>query len=166
MSKRNVRIGMPPPIVVNLSCYGFFRFGQDFARAAAAVPEAQDRRSVVPYFLYCQAIELGLKAFLLLRGLSKRELAKRPFGHDLIRLLERARSEGIDRFVSISAAEEAAIQSATGFYDSGGAGKRLQYFDVGLALPAYRGLPDLAALASIARQLTENEKLEQEYLNA
>jgi hypothetical protein len=43
------------------------------------------------YFLYGHAIELMFKAFLRSRGLGSRELAKPPFGHDLVELYRACR---------------------------------------------------------------------------
>jgi HEPN domain-containing protein len=46
-------------------------------------------------FLFYQAVELFLKAFLLLHGHSARELASRKFGHDFSALGERAEALGL-----------------------------------------------------------------------
>jgi hypothetical protein len=43
------------------------------------------------YFLYGQAIELALKAFLRTRGFSGRKLANKPYGHNLFALYRTCR---------------------------------------------------------------------------
>lgn len=45
------------------------------------------------FFIFAQATELALKAFLIKKGMSLADLAKpRPYGHNLRRLLDEARS--------------------------------------------------------------------------
>lgn len=50
------------------------------------------------FYLFCHAIELVLKAYLLKNGMQLKELAGRSYGHDLIALLSRAKKEGIYRY--------------------------------------------------------------------
>jgi hypothetical protein len=152
-------------ITVNLSCYGFLRYGRDFHAAAESFNNG-GTFSIVPYFLRSQAIELGLKAFLLLSGATKAKLRAKPFGHNLNSLLDAATRSGLEKFVTFTPEEAAAIRTANQFYDSGPAGKRLQYFDVVMAMRAYKELPDLAALSGASRRLLTDSKLYDACLNA
>lgn len=47
------------------------------------------------YFLYGQGIELMLKAFLRTRGFNDRELANKPYGHDVLALYKTCREHGL-----------------------------------------------------------------------
>jgi hypothetical protein len=47
------------------------------------------------YILTFHAIELGLKAFLAKRGLTEDQLRRKPFRHNLIRLFEEAKNQGL-----------------------------------------------------------------------
>jgi hypothetical protein len=42
------------------------------------------------YFLLCHTIELALKGYLILRGVVHSKLRRKPYAHDLKRLLEEA----------------------------------------------------------------------------
>jgi hypothetical protein len=95
-----------PTIVSNFSCYGFFRVGRDFETAAVAAESAISEFSLVPYFLHCQAIELGLKAFLSLKGAKRAELkGNATAGHNLVALLESAERAGLTAHMQFSVAE-------------------------------------------------------------
>ncbi len=152
------------PAVFNLSCYAYFMWGRDFADAARLVSPTRPGINIVPYFLHCQAIELGLKAFLLLKGMNKNDVRKK-YGHDLAEILGRAKREGLDEFVTLTVDEESMLQKATVVYDSRKGKKALQYFDVMMAMTGYKRLPNLESLESISQKLF-TEALEKACLNA
>ena len=60
---------------------------------------------MVPYLLLCQATELGLKAFLLSRGMTKHDLRSK-FGHNLTKLLGEAKSRGLDKYPQVQRRQE------------------------------------------------------------
>ncbi len=71
--------------------YGMWRYGNDFLKAALVVLSRYNDRAFMPYyFLLGQSIELSLKAFLLGRGVSLKELRSKKYGHDLKALLDEA----------------------------------------------------------------------------
>ena len=76
------------------SSLGLLRYAHDYQRAADMVKQ-QDDRSVVPYMLIAQSLELGLKAFLRSRGATLDALLK--LNHDLPRIHERAMEMRLDR---------------------------------------------------------------------
>lgn len=151
------------PAHMNVSPFGFYLFGRDFFEAGQSF--AGREKALVPYFLYSQAIELGLKAFLLLKGMTKNELKNARYGHNLSKLLKVARARGLDAHVSLSPKEIEAIGIATDFYDSGASGRRFQYFDVFLAFRGFKGLPNRAELQSAVAKLTD-KSVEGLYLSA
>jgi hypothetical protein len=157
----DMTIQMPPPISVALGPPGTLLYGRDFFEAAESFRGRE--RAVVPYFLYSQAIELGLKAFLLWKGMSVVELRQRPYGHDLAALLTEANRRGLEQHVPLSADERQTIEIASRFYDSGPARRRFQYFDVMLVLKDFKSLPDRQALAMAAAKLVD-QTLENKYV--
>jgi hypothetical protein len=48
------------------------------------------------YFLLCHSVELALKAFLHMKGVSEREMRGRQYGHSLAKLFEAASNHGLD----------------------------------------------------------------------
>jgi hypothetical protein len=67
-------------IHINLSPHGFRRVAEDMIRCADNCNFG--RLSLVPYFLYCRAIELGLKAKHLEQ--TTQSEVKNRFAHDLL----------------------------------------------------------------------------------
>ncbi|MBZ5677321.1 MAG: HEPN domain-containing protein [Acidobacteriia bacterium] len=73
----------------------FVNGATDFAWAAAALHELPNRHAAGPtYLLMAHAIELALKGYLRLQGLSTAELARPPYGHDLGALYTECLSSG------------------------------------------------------------------------
>ena len=77
---------------------GLFHYAHSYAasarelsnlKLAATHPEAPTR------FLYGHAIELYLKAFLLLNGMTVKELRFKPYGHDTESLHDKAQEFGL-----------------------------------------------------------------------
>lgn len=120
---RMTTIQMPPPIQWNMSCYGFYLWGADSFHAGQDFRGRQG--SVVRHFLYSQAIELGLKEYLLFKGESKKAL-RTDYGHSLSTLLRESRNLGLDQYVTFTGDETTTIGIATNFCDSGAAGRRLR----------------------------------------
>ncbi len=148
------------PIRANISPYGFFYYGREFFDTAKTFKHSA-HFSPVPYYLFCHAIELLLKAFLLANGISKKDLPKRNiYGHNLERILKRANELGLGAIVTITPEQEREIQKANKYYTS----KGFEYFDVIGMTKAYSKLPDLSVLDHVASILLT--QLEAVCLNA
>lgn len=83
------------------SPFGLLRFAYEYQTAARLVENGRERdMDLVPprYMLIGQSIELSLKAYLLARGVSLRDL-KFKYGHDLRALLDTSMLKRIDRLV-------------------------------------------------------------------
>ncbi len=137
-----------PPIVLHIRPLGFNRYASEFLRAAQGF-RISDGFSPVPYYLICRSMELSLKAFLLARGLSKRTLKRRNLGHNLEKILEKAISEGLNKYVSLSPQHREELKKANNYYAS----KGFEYFEVIKAMTGYRTLPDISVLSSLATLL-------------
>jgi hypothetical protein len=139
------------PARFNITCYGFHLWAEDFLRAARIYAPTARKGSYVPQFLCCQSIELSLKGFLSLQGVTRTEL-KKKFGHNLVKLYDEAVAKGLDAFVTLHSEDKDVVAEANDAYDSK-SGKKLQYFDVGDAMTAFKGLPELPDLEDLANRL-------------
>lgn len=159
MKPKNVVIKAEPGII-NISPFGFFHYGKEFFDTAKGFKQSA-HFSPVPYFLYCHSIELALKAFLLVKGVPKKDLPKQNlYGHDLEKILEKAKELDLEKFVKIAPEQEREISKANKYYVS----KGFEYFEVIKAVTAYPELPDLLFLEKVASELVTH--LESFCLNA
>lgn len=90
---------------------GFILHAKDFLSAAEFVLNRTERISLSAYFLFGLSIELSLKAYLLDRGITLKEL-KSPskFGHDLTKLLDEAERRGLKDIVILNQQEVGVIR--------------------------------------------------------
>ena len=138
--------------VIHISPFGFYSFGTKYLRVAKlARTDAGSDFSPVPYYLYCRALELFFKAYLLAHKVPKSTLKAKKVGHRLDVLLSMARDHGLETIVPITVAQEAEIVKANNYY----AGKDLEYFEPWRAATAFQGLPDLALLETTASLLAD-----------
>ena len=149
MKSKNVVIKAEPGHLY-ISPFGFFYYGKEFFNAAKGFKQSA-HYSPVPYFLYCRSIELVLKAFLLGKGVPKKDLPKKNlYCHDLGKILKKAQEMGLREFVKITPDQEKEILKANKYYDSN---KGFEYFDVTKAATGYLELPDLLLLEKAAAEL-------------
>jgi hypothetical protein len=100
-------------------------------------------------FLVCRALELGLKAFLSLRGRSLDDLAGGAFGHDLDKLLAEADKQDLGALVQLSDEQRFQIVRASIYY----AEKVLEYPSVLEALRGYGSRASMDRLLDAAETL-------------
>jgi hypothetical protein len=74
--------------------FEFLKMAEQFFGGYMLIP---DRHPIdfAKYFLFCHAIEVGLKAYLLHIGETEESL-RSEFGHDIARLLRETRSRGLN----------------------------------------------------------------------
>ena len=114
---------------------GLARYSSEFLEAALIADEKMGKRSgyeiiapVPVMFLVDQSLELSLKAFLLSKGLSLKELrSKKYFGHDLHPLLRKAKELNLRDLVALTEEELDTIEILNTLY----ATKQLQYIVTG-----------------------------------
>src|SRR5262245_5513908 len=104
------------PGVLNLTCYGFHVWAEDFLTAEQLYAPKARQGSFVGHFLCCQSIELALKAYLSLKGVGRNRL-KKQFGHNLICLLNGARHRGLEAHVPVTVADVKLMTLSTTWYD-------------------------------------------------
>lgn len=96
MPSKNVTINALPG-EINISPIGFHIYAVDFFNTARTL-DVSTKFSPVPYYCYSRSIELVLKAFLLAKGVTISELKQQPLGHDLEKVLNKAKELGLDKF--------------------------------------------------------------------
>ena len=123
---------------INFSPVGFKLVARDFRRCADTFKPP--KFSIVPYFLYCRAIELGLKAIHL--ETHKQQDVKDKYGHDLIgsyKALPLKRQ-------TLSTADSDLLAETSRLYER----KAFEYMQPGDAAHAFSDFPDLEQLARLA----------------
>jgi hypothetical protein len=78
---------------------GLFNFAHSYWRSAVALQGIKVRATSPDQpvsFLYIHALELYLKAFLLVNGVSLQDLRSRKYGHKICCLSEKARTLGFE----------------------------------------------------------------------
>ncbi len=133
---------------------GFVVYAEQFLKAAQSIPKEDKKFTPVPYYLYCRALELILKAFLLAKGHGVDELRKR-FGHNLKRLWKAARKDGLaDAVPELPSDIENVLAQANQYYKN----KAFEYFDFKRWAHSYEGLPPLDQLGDSIAALIEQLK--------
>lgn len=143
---------------------GLLYYAREFLASALAADDVLGMRPgfemVAPVPVMYQvghAIELAMKAFLMERGVSYRDL-KRPgkFGHDLEACFRKAKELGLLDYVKFSAVEVGAMQALNALYFS----KQLNYFVAGpKRVPAFGSVQSFceSLINGVAKSLAERD---------
>lgn len=123
---------------INFSPVGFRMVARDFRRCADTFKPL--KFSVVPYFLYCRAIELGLKAIHL--ETRKQQDVKDEYGHNLISSYKALSPER----QTLSPADSDLLAQISRLYER----KAFEYVQPGDAAHGYSDFPDIERLARLA----------------
>lgn len=119
---------------------GLIVMAQRFLGAAKIVREGRpedERWSPVEHFLACRTIELGLKAFLSLKGKKLQELSGGPYGHDLQNLLAEADTNDMADLIPLTEIERFNIERAHRYYLE-------KVFEYPAVIEALKGYPEVA----------------------
>ena len=135
---------------VFISPMGFLVYSKDFYNARTSY-NSENPFSPATYYLICRSIELSMKAYLLAKGVSRDELRKRSLGHDLDKILKKAKELSLLSTVSITDAEQDHIAKANSWY----ARKGFEYFEIKNIVEGRSTLPDIQVLEQLARRLIE-----------
>jgi hypothetical protein len=127
------------------SPFGFISYSEDFYEACCSHVTPRPF-SPAKYYMACRSIELSLKAFLLLKGVTRHQLKKKPLQHDLHEILKRCKELGISSLVSMCSSQELHIEALNKWY----ARKGFEYFELenlgGTPLPSITEVQELANL--------------------
>jgi hypothetical protein len=138
-------------LVARMGPVGLHVYADAYLKAALALPEPAVPFEPVRPYLVCHSIELGLKAFLSLRGDKMIDMMEGGLGHNLEALLRAAIERGLNDLVSLTDSQRIAVCQATTYY----AGKVFEYPAIGEALSAYPQLPSLHDLFEVAAHLVD-----------
>lgn len=130
---------------------GMWRYSHEYFLAGSVVKaNAAGKFSNPSVFLFCRALELSLKAFLLARGVTYSELCKKNhFGHDLDKLVKEARRRKLGTFYKLTRGDIKAINLLNAEYAS----KNFEYIVTGTIK-----LPPLDGVELLVSQLVINLK--------
>jgi hypothetical protein len=95
---------------------GISNDAREFLDAAQLTRRERPVTFTPTYFLVCQSLELSFKAFLRGSGYSDKQL--RQLSHDLDACVAAAKAAHLERYVSLSAADVAAIATINQYYQS------------------------------------------------
>jgi hypothetical protein len=85
--------------IIRTTAIGMFHFAQSYALSAKSLDENRINAThpdAPIRFLYCHAIELYLKAYLLFQGTTLSELKSNPLGHNLVNLVSKSVEFGLE----------------------------------------------------------------------
>jgi hypothetical protein len=102
---------MAEEAIIRTTAIGMFHFAQSYALSAKSLNEKRVNAThpdAPIRFLYCHAIELYLKAYLLLQGTTLSVLKSKAFGHNLSKLMSKSVEFGLE----ITMEHQVAIQLA------------------------------------------------------
>jgi hypothetical protein len=145
---------------VRMRPVGFALYAEEFFIAGASIPQDSKARgntgfTPVPYYLFCRAFELILKAYLLAKNVADEEKLKKRFGHDLEGLWRQAKDHGIVQVLGASAPHfEADLARANTYYKD----KVFEYFDFDRWAHNYRDLPPLERFRDEVKRILEETK--------
>jgi hypothetical protein len=136
------------PIRVSLSPFAFHAWSGQYRIGAKAVATGE-AFSPVPYYLNGLAAELGVKAFLLAKGVPRKTLAKKKLGHNLDALFALAKEHGLAEYLTITDEQQVHLGLLNEYYSS----RSLEYFPLDKALRGFVGLPSVTVVGELVDAL-------------
>ncbi|WP_252270984.1 hypothetical protein [Pseudomonas subflava] len=140
---------------------GLARYAHEFYGAAKAVEvqsATENPRKLIPsipsLYLIGHSIELGLKSYLLNKGVQLRELRSKKYGHDLHACHRKAKELGLLSHVKFKPEEEGAMELLNQLYST----KQLEYIVTGA-----KALPIFEQVESFARTLINGVSIQVGY---
>jgi hypothetical protein len=139
-------------LTINMSTPGLHLYAELFLQSAYSLTTPNDTFEPVRPYLVCHAIELGLKAFLSLQGVTMLDLAGGSYGHNLLAILQKADEKMIKQTVTLTDEHFTAIHLASTYYE----GKVFEYPALSEALSGYPKMPPIDVLLNAATILVDS----------
>lgn len=155
------------PAEINMAGMLFWQYANRYYRATLLLEKNPVEVGFDPvmYQLCCQAIELYLKAFIWLnitagtKRMSTNASStyfKKHYGHDISKLWDDAKAQGIRRLVSPTLNRDSVIRLVSPYYKQ----RKLVYSDINMIVSGYRKLREqpntLQTLRRLAQQLSKS----------
>lgn len=127
-----------------MTSMGLSKAAGEYLNAAGILEREKRPQLFSPTLLCaCQALELGLKAFLRGSGYAKDDLW--AVGHDLVAAVHAAKARGLDKLVTLSVEETETIHHANRYFRF----KDLQYPEAGLKTQ----IPKASTVIAVAERI-------------
>ena len=136
-----------------VSPFIFVIYAEDFYKASVAY-NPQRPFSPVKYFLLCHSIELSLKAYLLLKGVTREEIQQKSLGHNLSNILAKCEKLAVRGIVQFSESQKLIISELNKWYSR----KGFEYFELENLTSGTSKLPDIALIQELAKLLIDSIK--------
>ncbi len=134
-----------PDIEERSSPLGYWNFANRFLEAGDIVFEGTRGTESAPvHYLYAHALELALKAFLRTQGVSIDVLKGKSLGHNLEKILEKAKSNGLESYIALTPERDLDIYYLNYCYQN----KDFEYFLKGSAT-----IPESKMVAKLVRDI-------------
>ena len=147
------------PATLDVSGVALLVYADRYLDAAQRLTPAisADRFDPVSFQLYCQSIELFLKAYIWSQDENIRLASiRRKYGHNLVRLWSDAQERGIGNYARCTPLRDEVISLVGPYYKD----RRFCYMDIGMALGGYKKLRSnpraLATLRRLGLQLSRS----------
>ncbi len=137
----------------HMSPFAFISYAEDFYEACISHTTKRPF-SPTSYYLASHSIELSLKAFLLLQGISRDALRKKSLGHDLHKILKKCKELGISQYFNITDKHSHNIEKLNKWYWR----KGFEYFEIQNLVDSHKELPDLVDAQTLASELITSLK--------
>ncbi|MEX2489659.1 MAG: hypothetical protein WD356_09070 [Pseudomonadales bacterium] len=98
-------------------------------------------------YLVGHAIELSLKSYLVFHGIPLKDLPTKKYGHDLLKILKKAKELGLGSLVNFDPGEMQALEVLNDLYSS----KQLNYIVTGS-----KNYPSFGPIQSACSKLLDN----------
>lgn len=139
------------PIKERMGPFALHHYAEAYLDAARVLPAPADPFSPVRPYLVCHSIELSLKAYLAFLGSPMLQLAEAAFGHNLERILDKAKEGKLGDHVRLTPDQTSEIYRASQYYN----GKLFEYPAVGEAMKGYPNMPNIETLLEAAATLVD-----------
>ncbi len=137
---------------VRIGPIGFLEYAKEFYAAFSSF-KPKNKTSPASYYLICRSIELSLKSYLLAKGVDIKKV-KYSLGHDLHKILKKAKELQIFSIVEISDVEIEQIEKANVWYTR----KGFEYFELRNLRESTSTLPDLEILTGLVENFLQQLK--------
>lgn len=118
----------------------------------------------VPYYLFCQSLELHLKSFIWLKDRIATNTIKNKYRHNIVKLWDHAKARGIDRYARATELRDRVISLVGPYYKD----RKLNYLDLDMIFQGYKDIKSEPKAIPTLRRLTHQlgKSLKQPILQA
>ncbi len=127
------------PARIVITGVNFFNYASRYREAASAavsIRKKDTKFDPVPYQLFCQSLELYLKAYIWSYDQIGRNTIRNRYGHNIIKLWEHSKSRDIHKYVKVTPLREEVIKLVGPYYKD----RKFCYLDLDMIFDGYKDL--------------------------